>query len=165
MMTSASLAASAACGTRGSTTARVTPLRATAEAAVTTDTPDDIEVHESERRARKEARRLAQREALRPIIAGALPPLLGFALFVGLWAFIAQVSPELPAPAKVLVTAFVVVKSPNASAFPSTVTKSVLPLSDMAPTSGVCSYSGFCSPVLPVDSQTATMAIAFTNEK
>ena len=112
MMTSASLAASAACGTRGSMTARVTPLRATAEAAVTTDTPDDIEVHESERRARKEARRLAQREALRPIIAGALPPLLGFALFVGLWAFIAQVSPELPAPAKVWRSALTVFADP-----------------------------------------------------
>jgi hypothetical protein len=37
----------------------------------------------------------------------------------------------LPAPAKVLVTAFVVVKCPNASAFPNTVANSMLLLSDM----------------------------------
>ena len=110
-MTSASLAASAACGTRGSSTARAAPLRVTGDAAVI-ETPDDIEAREAQRRARREARRLAQRDALRPIAAKVVPPLLGFALFVGLWTLVAHVSPELPAPAKVWRSALTVFADP-----------------------------------------------------
>ena len=61
----------------------------------------DDDAFEPKRRAAKEARRLAQREALRPIVLAVLPPVLGFALFIGIWTLVSQTSPELPAPIKV----------------------------------------------------------------
>ena len=87
--------------TADSRSARVTPIRPTVDAFVPTEDTDDTEARASERRATKEVRRLAQREALRPIVLAVLPPLLGFALFIGIWALIAQTSPQLPAPIKV----------------------------------------------------------------
>ena len=99
-MISASLPANAAPDARSPVQSRVTPIRPPAGASASAPALDD-EVLEAQRRAAKEARRLAQREALRPIVLAALPPLLGFALFLGLWTFIAQTSPELPRPAKV----------------------------------------------------------------
>jgi nitrate/nitrite transport system permease protein len=61
----------------------------------------DPEATARARRAAAEARRERQREALRRIAAVVLPPLLGFALFVGIWALVAQTSPQLPGPQKV----------------------------------------------------------------
>src|SRR5205823_11610563 len=44
---------------------------------------------------------LARREALGSAMKVVLPPLLGLALFVVIWALIAQASPQLPGPHKV----------------------------------------------------------------
>src|SRR5437899_2646351 len=59
------------------------------------------EVLAAEKRAANEARRVARRETLRPILLAVLPPVLGFALFVAVWALIAQTSPQLPSPVRV----------------------------------------------------------------
>jgi len=79
----------------------VTPLRTAVAATPSREAAPDPEVLAAKKRAAKEARRLERREALRPIVLAVLPPVLGFALFVGIWALIAQTSPQLPSPAKV----------------------------------------------------------------
>jgi len=101
MMTSASLAANATTGGRSAAPKREAPMRPFASAAAPVEPEFDDEALEAQRRAAKEARRIAQREALRPIVLAVLPPLLGFALFLGVWTLIARASPELPPPAKV----------------------------------------------------------------
>ena len=53
------------------------------------------------RRAAAEAKRELQRETLRRVAGVVLPPLIGLALFVGIWALVAQASPQLPGPGKV----------------------------------------------------------------
>src|SRR6185369_9611698 len=79
----------------------------------------DAEVIASAKRAAAELEREARREALRGAIKAVLPPLLGLALFVGIWALIAQASPQLPGPQKVYRSALEVfarpfyVKGPN----------------------------------------------------
>ena len=98
---SAAFAANAAADAHARGPARVTPIRPVAEAAGSMEADRDTEALASKRRADKEARRIAQREALRPIVLAVLPPLLGFALFIGIWTLIAQTSPQLPAPIKV----------------------------------------------------------------
>ena len=100
-MTSASLAANAGSDARVPAPGRVTPIRPPASANPSTEPVADDEALEATRRAAREARRLAQREALRPIVLALLPPLLGFALFIGIWTLISQSSPQLPAPIKV----------------------------------------------------------------
>ena len=100
-MTSASFAAGAAADAHAKGPARVTPIRAVAEVAASAEADGDIEAFASKRRAEKEARRIAQREALRPFVRAVLPPLLGFALFIGIWTLISKTSPQLPAPIKV----------------------------------------------------------------
>ena len=79
----------------------MTPIRPVAEAAASAEADRDTEALASQRRAEKEARRIAQREALRPIVLAVLPPVLGFALFIGIWTLVSQTSPQLPAPIKV----------------------------------------------------------------
>jgi nitrate/nitrite transport system permease protein len=96
---SAAFAANAA-DARATEPARVTPIRPIAETA-SAEADRDSEALASIRRAEKEARRVAQREALRPIVLAMLPPMLGFALFIGVWALVSQTSPQLPAPIKV----------------------------------------------------------------
>jgi nitrate/nitrite transport system permease protein len=100
-MISASLTANAASDARTAAPKRVTPIRPLAGAHPTIEPATDDEALEAKRRAAREARRLAQREALRPLVLAVLPPLLGFALFIGLWTLISQTSPQLPAPIKV----------------------------------------------------------------
>ena len=41
-----------------------------------------------------------RREAIRAVVLATLPPLLGFALFVGAWALFAQANGSLPSPIK-----------------------------------------------------------------
>jgi nitrate/nitrite transport system permease protein len=53
-----------------------------------------------------------RREKLRGIVMLVLPPLLGLALFVGIWALIAQTSPQLPGPNKVYRSAVQVFANP-----------------------------------------------------
>jgi nitrate/nitrite transport system permease protein len=80
----------------------VTQLRTTLVAPPSRIEPAiDPEVLAAEKRAANEARRVARRETLRPILLAVLPPVLGFALFVAVWALIAQTSPQLPSPVKV----------------------------------------------------------------
>ena len=80
----------------------VTPLRTTVAVAPSrVEAAIDPEVLAAEKRAASEARRVARRETLRPILLAVLPPVLGFALFVAVWALIAQNSPQLPSPVKV----------------------------------------------------------------
>ena len=99
---SASLAVSARSDARGSTEDRVTPIRPSSSAAASAaPILDDDEALAAGHRAAKEARRLAQRDALRPIVLAVLPPLLGVVLFIAMWTFVAQSSPELPTPVKV----------------------------------------------------------------
>ena len=100
-MTTAAMATAATANSRSSAPTRVTPIRPIAGAIAPAEVAEDTEALASERRAAKEARRLAQREALRPIVLAVLPPVLGFALFIGIWTLIAQTSPQLPAPIKV----------------------------------------------------------------
>jgi nitrate/nitrite transport system permease protein len=100
-MSSASLTADTPRDPRSAPPARVTPIRPLAATAARVEAAEDPEVLAAERRAAKEARRLAQREALRPIVLFVLPPVLGFALFIGVWTLVAQTSPQLPAPIKV----------------------------------------------------------------
>ena len=100
-MTSAAITASSARDTHPFTSARVTPIRPIVGATVPTEAAPDGEALAAKRRAAKEARRIAQREALRPVVLAILPPVLGFALFIGVWALVAQTSPQLPAPVKV----------------------------------------------------------------
>ena len=47
-----------------------------------------------------------------PVLLHLIPPLLGFALFLGLWAVIAQYSPNLPGPAKTWDAAVVLFSDP-----------------------------------------------------
>jgi nitrate/nitrite transport system permease protein len=61
----------------------------------------DAETIARARRAELETKRERQRETLRHIAGAVLPPLLGLALFVVIWAVIAQTSPQLPGPGKV----------------------------------------------------------------
>jgi nitrate/nitrite transport system permease protein len=53
---------------------------------------------------------------LRPLLRGlmqrALPPLVGIVLFIGLWAVISEVSPNLPGPAKTWISAVDVFSTP-----------------------------------------------------
>jgi len=100
-MISASLTASAARDARSPASARVSPIRPPESGAASSGPALDDEALEAARRANREARRIAQREALRPIVLAVLPPMLGLVLFLGLWTFIAQTSPDLPGPAKV----------------------------------------------------------------
>jgi len=80
----------------------VTPLRTALVAPPSHIEPAiDPEVLAAEKRAANEARRVARRETLRPILLAVLPPVLGFALFVAVWALIAQTSPQLPSPVRV----------------------------------------------------------------
>ena len=80
-----------------------TPIAPGSTLAATPAAPadGDAETIARARRAAAEAKRDLQRQALRRIAAVVVPPLLGFALFVGLWALIAQTSPQLPGPGKV----------------------------------------------------------------
>jgi len=94
-------AGNAAGDAHGKGPARVTPIRPVAGAAASAEADRDSEALASQRRAEKEARRIAQREALRPIVLAVLPPMLGFALFIGVWTLVSQASPQLPAPIKV----------------------------------------------------------------
>ena len=64
------------------------------------------------RRVDAEARRQARREALRGFALMAVPPLLGLALFIGIWAIVAQTSPQLPGPGKVFRSAIDVFAKP-----------------------------------------------------
>jgi len=100
-MSAASLTADTPRDPRTVAHARVTPIRPLAGAAARVEAAEDPEVLAAERRAAKEARRLAQRDALRPIVLLVLPPVLGFALFIGVWTLVAQASPQLPPPIKV----------------------------------------------------------------
>ena len=100
-MASAAFATSATADPRSSAPTRVTPIRPIVGAIAPSEAAEDTEALASARRAAKEGRRLAQREALRPIVLAVLPPVLGFALFIGIWTLIAKTSPQLPAPIKV----------------------------------------------------------------
>src|SRR5215831_1362679 len=81
--------------------AHVKELRHPVETASEITSLPDADAVEAKRRADKEARRVAQRERLRPIALAIMAPLLGLALFVGVWSLVAQHSPQLPAPSKV----------------------------------------------------------------
>ena len=61
----------------------------------------DPEALASAKRVAAEVKRLVRREALRGLVMVVLPPLLGLALFLGIWAIVAQTSPQLPGPNKV----------------------------------------------------------------
>jgi len=98
---SAAFAANAGADAHTKGRARVTPIRPAAGTAAPAEADGDSEALASKRRAEKEARRIAQREALRPVVLAVLPPILGFALFIGVWTLVSQTSPQLPAPIKV----------------------------------------------------------------
>ena len=72
----------------------------------------DPEVIAFAKRAAAEAKLAVRREQLRGIVMVVLPPLLGLALFVGIWALIAQTSPQLPGPNKVYHSAVQVFANP-----------------------------------------------------
>ena len=80
---------------------------------------DDFDQQEAALLAKREARRLALREKFRPLFGLVVPPLLGVVAFLFIWMAIAQVSPQLPGPLKVWVSALDVfsrpfyVKGPN----------------------------------------------------
>src|SRR5687767_11490091 len=76
-----------------------TPLRVEPVAVPAAEYDDEAVA--SAKRAAAEVTRLVRRERLRGIVTVVLPPLLGLALFVGIWALIAQTSPQLPGPNKV----------------------------------------------------------------
>ena len=78
--------------------ARVAPLIAPA-AANDTDAKEAL--------AREEARQRieARRDQMRGVMLKIVPPLLGLALFVGVWAIVSVNSPQLPSPAKTWVSA------------------------------------------------------------
>ena len=103
-MTSATLAASAAalCAQApGRSAARSTPAVRGEPPRAAADVNADAEAVASAKRAAANVKREAQRESLRGVARVVLPPLLGLALFVGIWALIAQTSPQLPGPQKV----------------------------------------------------------------
>ena len=77
------------------------PARAESLPAPVTSADDDEETIARARRAAIAVKREAQRQALRRIAGVVLPPLMGLALFVLIWAAIAQTSPQLPGPGKV----------------------------------------------------------------
>ena len=64
--------------------------------------------------AREEARHRieAQRERVRAILLSVLPPIIGLALFIGVWALVSTTSPQLPSPAKTLASAIDVFSKP-----------------------------------------------------
>ena len=99
-MTTAALSPSAAAMHAPAPTAARTAIPARGETEAAPD-PRDLEAIASARRAAAEVKRVAQRESLRAAMGVVLPPLLGAALFIGIWALIAQTSPQLPGPQKV----------------------------------------------------------------
>ena len=74
--------------------ARVAPPAVIRAAANETEAKDTL--------ARNEARQRAEtrREQARAVLLKVVPPLLGLALFVGVWALVSMNSPQLPSPAK-----------------------------------------------------------------
>ena len=87
-----------------------TPLRV--EPVPLSATEYDPEAIALAKRAAAEVRLAVRREKLRGIVMLVLPPLLGLALFVGIWALIAQTSPQLPGPNKVYHSAVQVFANP-----------------------------------------------------
>ncbi|HEY3179468.1 MAG TPA: nitrate ABC transporter permease [Casimicrobiaceae bacterium] len=81
------------------------PPRASA-AANETDATDALAREEARQRAE------AKRERLRGVLLKVMPPLLGLALFVGVWALIATASPQLPSPSKTWTSAVDVFSKP-----------------------------------------------------
>ena len=75
--------------------------------------------HAGEEEARESADRAAaylaaelRRERVRAVLLTVLPPILGIALFVGIWALVSLTSPQLPSPAKTWVSAVQVFSDP-----------------------------------------------------
>jgi nitrate/nitrite transport system permease protein len=75
--------------------------------------------HAGEEEARESADRAAaylaaelRRERVRAVLLVVLPPILGIALFVGIWALVSLTSPQLPSPAKTWVSAVQVFSDP-----------------------------------------------------
>jgi nitrate/nitrite transport system permease protein len=52
------------------------------------------------------------RERLRALLAWLIPPAIGLALFIGIWAIVSQTSPQLPGPAKTWDAAVVLFSDP-----------------------------------------------------
>ncbi|MHB9117796.1 MAG: nitrate ABC transporter permease [Burkholderiales bacterium] len=78
----------------------VMPSSEAAKAAATPPQPaNDVVMAELEKAAPPKAK-VYRRERLNAFLQWAVPPLLGIALFVGLWALVSQASPQLPGPAK-----------------------------------------------------------------
>ena len=87
--------------------ARVTPKPLTPAAANDTVAKEAL-VREEARGQRAEARR----EQTRTVMLRIVPPLLGLALFVGVWAIVSMNSPQLPSPVKTWASAVDVFSKP-----------------------------------------------------
>ena len=66
----------------------------------------------AEVRADAKLRAELRRRQMRSVLLVVLPPILGIALFVSLWAFVSTVSPQLPSPAKTWASAVEVFGNP-----------------------------------------------------
>jgi nitrate/nitrite transport system permease protein len=73
---------------------------------------EDVEAQASAARAEAYARAEARRQRVRAALLAVLPPLIGIAIFIGLWALISKASPQLPSPAKTYASAVEVFGNP-----------------------------------------------------
>ncbi len=73
---------------------------------------NDTDAKEALARDETRQRIEARRDQMRSVMLRIVPPLLGFALFVGVWAIVSINSPQLPSPAKTWVSAVDVFSDP-----------------------------------------------------
>jgi len=80
---------------------------------------DQEEAQATTQRAEAYAQAELQRERVRAALLVVLPPLLGIALFIGIWAMISVTSPQLPSPSKTWISALDVFSKPFYSKGPN----------------------------------------------
>ena len=80
---------------------------------------DEVEARATALRAEAFALAELRRERVRAALLVILPPLLGIALFIGIWAMISMTSPQLPSPAKTWISALDVFSKPFYSKGPN----------------------------------------------
>jgi len=73
---------------------------------------DEEAVRESADRAAAYLAAELRRERVRAVLLMVLPPILGIALFIGIWALVSLTSPQLPSPAKTWASAVQVFSDP-----------------------------------------------------
>src|SRR5450432_216237 len=74
--------------------------------------PDDAELRASGQRAEAYLQAELARDRVRAVLLTILSPALGIVLFIGLWALVSTISPQLPSPAKTWTSAVAVFSDP-----------------------------------------------------